>query len=154
MRTVVLIVVAMVLVVFGLVLFISMHSPVETPAMVSRELPPHKPAVYVVLRAEPSGSDEEKLGARDYLSAVERRNLPDVIAGLNALCSEFYFTEDGTNAQYTLLFSVSEIDDVGVGLVDATGTIHTKRVHSIDSAYFTACGMLRSNGHPELKKKK
>src|ERR1700677_5345503 len=67
-----------------------------------------RPAVKVILNAVASGSDEERLGARDYLSASEKNALPGVVTGMGALCSEFHFYEDAAYPDFTLVFSIAD----------------------------------------------
>jgi hypothetical protein len=106
-----------------------------------------RPAVKVILNARASGSEEERLGARDYLNASEKSALPGVVAGMGALCSEFHFYEDAPSPDFTLVFSVTDTNDIDIGLANTNGDNKIKSRHatSIDSSYFTACGMLRKS---------
>jgi hypothetical protein len=104
-----------------------------------------RPAVKVILSAKASGSEEERLGARDYLSAATKKSLPGVVQGMSALCSEFHFYDEVQSPDFTLVFLVTDTNDIGIGVVDEDNhkPMKGKRATSIDSAYFTACGMLR-----------
>jgi len=104
-----------------------------------------RPAVKVVVSAKASGTEEERLGARDYLDAITEKTLPSVVEGMNALCSEFHFYDKVQSPDFMLIFLITDIDNVAIGLVDENShkPMRTRRANSIDSSYFTACGMLR-----------
>jgi hypothetical protein len=104
-----------------------------------------RPAVKVILNAVATGSEEERLGARDYLNASEKNALPGVVAGMGALCSEFHFYEDAPSPDFTLVFSIADTNEIDISLASAGGDnkIKSKHATNIDSSYFTACGMLR-----------
>jgi hypothetical protein len=134
----------------GLIFLFSVdRTPNDTPSgsRISQQPFVARPAVKVILTATASGSDEERLGARDYLNASEKKALPGVVAGMEALCSEFHFYQDVPSPDYTLVFSVASTDDIDIGLVHANSDkqMKTKHAASIDSSYFTACGMLRKS---------
>jgi hypothetical protein len=106
-----------------------------------------RPAVLVRLKAASSGNPEEDLGARDYLDATASKNLSGVVGGLNALCSGFHFYSGVSKPDYTVVFVVKDIDRIGLGVwKDGNGKeIGTRVATSINSAYFTACGLLRQH---------
>jgi hypothetical protein len=77
----------------------------------------------------------------------KKNALPGVIAGMGALCSGFHFYEAVPSPDFTLVFSVADTNGIDISLANADGggQIKGKHATSIDSAYFTACGMLRKS---------
>ncbi len=114
-----------------------------------------RPAVLVYLSGG-TGNEEIDLGARDYLDESAKRNLPGVVAGLNAVCPGFHFYSAVDHPDYVVSFYVRDIDTIGVSAsIAGPGTAEDKRIGarratSIENAFFTACGLLRKS--PQLPK--
>jgi len=137
-----------------LFIILSLQSSGTGPSNSSDASTVQRPAVLVRLTPSPSGSREENLGARDYLDAVAKKSITGVVSGLNALCSEFHFYSDVSKPDYTLVFAVRDIDQIGLGVWDANDKeIGVRGATSIDSAYFTACGLLRQHASGSAKHK-
>jgi hypothetical protein len=140
---------------FVILIMILFHSASKTPpnsggsspsSPASDANPVQRPAVLVDMGSS-SGNPEEDLGARDYLHSTIKNSLPGVVTGLNAICSEFHFYSDVSKPDYTMVFVVRDINQIGVGVwVGVEGKqIGIKKATSIQSAYFTACGLLRKH---------
>jgi len=108
--------------------------------------PVQRPAVLVFMKGS-SGNPEEDIGARDYLDATVKHNLPGVLVGLNAICSEFHFYSTVSKPDYSVIFLVRDIDQIAVGvMLNENGKdLGMRKATSIKGAYFTACGLLRKH---------
>jgi hypothetical protein len=118
------------------------HSPIVTTAL------PEKPYAFVSLMVAQSSDPDVAAGSRELNHAAVDRNLPSVLDGLNALCSEIEFGADGSRpSEWTIVIQATSAAsyEVAVAKSDTHKIILNKTYQGPTDVYAAACGAVRGD---------